>query len=478
MSTFVGYILILIALINAAIVVVPYLMGRADLLTIRNFFLLGFTIYQVTSGTICLFDVNSFESSIIPMDQDSIAVEYLLWIVTFELVFFLFYGWGIGAKRAAKLTPLIKGQVREPVLWIFAFTLLGVAFILRLSVFIPYVAIITGHVGTSIAGVAAGLAAWVWVRRPFNPAAAALMFAVLFAATAISITGGFGRRPIVAVAGCLLWGTYYSRWRGLSPVYVVGRAAIFGIIPIILISKYTAARGQFIDANPTTFSRLKMIATADTRKGFMDLVSGQQCAAWSMWLMEMHPESLEYNNLHSFIYYFEIPIPRAIYPDKPEALALTAWKDAGVEDMPPQFTIGPGVLGHAGAEGGYPALVFYAAVLGLFIRYFDSLLARAPVQPFVALPVGSSLGNLLGMPRGELANFAFEFTVGVLGALIILIAVARTLKMMGFITDDDFQHNDEYELDEHGQPVYYDEYQDSYDGLYDPTYANYGDENR
>ena len=111
--------------------------------------------------------------------------------------------------------------------------------------------------------------------------------------------------------------------------------------------------------------------------------------------------------------------------------------------MPDGFSIGPGLLGHAAAEGGFYALIVYAAVFGLFVRYFDAILERAPTQPFIALPIGSSLGNLIGIPRGEAANFSYEFTVGVLGALIMLIVVAKILKMAGLITVDDLARIDE-----------------------------------
>jgi len=466
MSEFVGYILILVAIFNVGLILIPYLRGSADLLTIRNFFLVGFTIYQVTSGSISLLKDNSIDTSLILRNQDAIAGQYLLWIITFEVFFLAFYRWGIGAKRLAKWTPIIKGQTREPVLWMFAFTLLGIAILLRFAVVIPYVSVITTQVGTSIAAVAAGMGAWIWVKRPLNPAAAAFMFAVLLLAIGIGIFGAFGRRPIVAISGCLIWGTYYARMRGLPPARVIVQAALIGIIPIVLVAKFTATRGQenVTATNPITV--LVGVAKGNTTRGLQDLLSGQQCAAWSMWLMENYPETYEYRYLHSIRYYFELPIPRAIYPNKPQALAAFAWKDAGVTGKPVSYTIGPGILGHAGSEGGYPVLILYAAVMGLFIRYFDAVLLRAPAQPFVVLPIGASMGNLLGLARGEVPNFAFEFTVGVLGSLAMLIVVAYCLKITGFITDDDFtEHDDFFDDDEHDQL-----------DTYDPQYANYGSE--
>jgi len=461
------YTLVLIAIINAAIVVVPYLMGRAELMSIRNFFLLGFTIYQVTSGVICLHNPANFASEIALSQPADTSLKFVIWVIVFEAVFLAAYRWGIGAKRLARWTPIIQGEAREPILWLFAFTLLGAAALLRLSVFIPYVSILTSHIGTSVAAVAAGLGAWIWVRRPLNPAAAAFMFLVLFLAIAIGITGVFGRRPIVAIAACIGWGTYYSRWRNLHPATVLARAAIFGIIPVVLVAKYTTVRGNFYQSSEGPFSRMMQIAEADTMTGLVDLVSGQECAAWSMYLMQMYPEYHEYRHMHAIKYYFQFSVPRAIWPDKPHALAEIAWVDADIPGMPDGFTIGPGIIGHAASEGGFYALLIYATALGLFVRYFDSVLARAPMQPFVALPIGASMGNLLGIPRGETPNFAYEFTVGVLGSLVILIIVARLLKAMGFITNSDFNQPG-LEGDTHHADG-------STDGLYDPNYtASYG----
>lgn len=450
---------------NVAIILVPYLRGTGDLLNIRNFFLLGFTIYQVTSGIISLTDPNSFTTELTLGQKDAIAAQFLIWIITFEVVFLAFYRWGFGVKKLAQWTPIIKGRTREPVLWTFAFTLLGVAALMRFSVNIPYVAVITTHVGTSIAAVAAGMGAWIWVKRPLNPAAAFVMFTVLILAIAIGTFGIFGRRPIVAISCCLVWGTYYAKWRGLPPTKVVVQAVLISIIPVVLVAKFTAVRGQEIRESASPLATLTRVAGGSTYKGMQDLLSGQECAAWSMHLMEMYPESYEYRPLHTIRYYFELPIPRAIYPNKPNALAEIAWRDAGVTGMPTGYTIGPGMLGHAGSEGGYPVLILYAVIFGLFLRYFDAVVMRAPTQPFVVLPIGASLGNLLGIPRGEVPNFAFEFTVGVVGAFVMLIVVAYALKLVGFISAEDFaESEEEFEyLDDHHEH-----------DVYDPQYASYG----
>ncbi len=464
MTVLVTFCLLILAVINVAIILVPYLYGKAPLLTIRNFFLVGFTLYQVTSGAISLYNLNSFTSEIILSKQDQIASTYLLWVVIFEIVFLCAYRWGFGSKRLASWTPIIRGHTREPILWLFAFCLLGVALVLRVSILVPYVSILTSHIGTSVAAVAAGLGAWIWIRRPFNPAAAGVMFIVLFLAIAIGITGVsvFGRRPIVAIAGCLTWGMYYSRAKDLRPSTVMLGAAVFGLIPIVLVAKFTTVRGTFPEGS-SPFTRISMIAQADTMTGVIDIASGQECAAWSMHLMEMYPEYHDYRHMHAIKYFFQFPVPRVIYPTKPEALASIAWRDADLSGKPEEFTIGPGIVGHAAAEGGFYALIVYAIALGLFIRYFDAVLDRSPSQPFVVLPIGASLGNLIGIPRGETPNFAFEFAIGVVGSFVILIFVARLLKLMGLITDQDFTP---YDPDEEAHDDHYD----------DPQYHSYGSE--
>ena len=65
------YGLLLIAFINAAIVVIPYMLGKAELMTCKNFFLFGFTIYQVTSGYITLANPGSYTPEITVSQQDA-----------------------------------------------------------------------------------------------------------------------------------------------------------------------------------------------------------------------------------------------------------------------------------------------------------------------------------------------------------------------------------------------------------------------
>ena len=148
MVSLVVFGLCVVTAINLAVILVPYIKGTGELLSIRNFYLLGFTIYQVTSGIISLTNPFSFITEITLSQKEQIAGQFLIWIITFEALFLLCYRWGFGAKKLASVTPIIKGRTREPVLWLFAFTLLGVAIALRFAVALPYVSEITTHVGT------------------------------------------------------------------------------------------------------------------------------------------------------------------------------------------------------------------------------------------------------------------------------------------------------------------------------------------
>ena len=63
---------------------------------------------------------------------------------------------------------------------------------------------------------------------------------------------------------------------------------------------------------------------ADVSGGLLAMATGQYAAANSMWVIENHPEPLDYFPYHSVLYTFINPIPRVLTGIVAAALALTS----------------------------------------------------------------------------------------------------------------------------------------------------------
>ena len=97
-----------------------------------------------------------------------------------------------------------------------------------------------------------------------------------------------------------------------------------------------------------------------------------------------------------------------------------------VQGVPEGYNIGPGILGHCANDNPWIALPLYAVLLALFLRLLDELLIVHPNNPFVVLPVGAAIGQLLGLARGETATFLFHACTAIaIGCAIASVSNAR-----------------------------------------------------
>ena len=116
-----------------------------------------------------------------------------------------------------------------------------------------------------------------------------------------------------------------------------------------------------------------------------------------------------------------------------------------------RLKLGPGIIGHAAAEGGWYAVIVYAIVGGLFFRFFDEIITLNLESPFVVLAVGSAMGHYIGLPRGSVPNFAFLAVMTVAGALVMMVMLGRLSDRMApahLSKDDELDDSGEWEYDE------------------------------
>ena len=93
--------------------------------------------------------------------------------------------------------------------------------------------------------------------------------------------------------------------------------------------------------------------------------------------------------------------------------------------------MGPGIIGHSIADGGWPVLFLYAILFGIFLRFFDEIVSLNPHSVFMIIPIGAALGQVIGLARGETSTFAMAYVMSVGGSMLLMIIIAKFLEHLG-----------------------------------------------
>jgi hypothetical protein len=232
------------------------------------------------------------------------------------------------------------------------------------------------------------------------------------------------------VAVVCLWGAFHGHFKKQN----LGRMFLpltgVALAGLIVISAYTSVRTHesrergFVD-------QMMSLLQANVFAGMVDVFSGQGAAPISMWLMESRPENYPYDTLHSLRYVTTNIIPREWWPEKLDSLGITMVPEAAIVNKASGFTVGPGMMGHIANDNPWIALLLYAALMGAFLRILDEMVRLEPDNPFVVIPVGVALGEIVAIPRGELGLFVFRTIIAIVSAYIGMRLVAKLLVAFG-----------------------------------------------
>ena len=429
MITLLGMYLFVLAAVIVVMMLRDHQMGRCDLLSVRNIVLLGFIIFQVTSGGIAMISGEYGRKP--PLYPLATGLEFTAMTTVFAILFFIAYNRGWLVQGLASRLPPITAVPNNYGMLVIAAVITVVAIVMRFGVGNQLVFKVTEIVGTGLSAIACGIVAWAWGRRFANPAMIVYALLIVLANISIVLTQAFGRRGLVAVGAALIWGWYYSSVREQRMGRLIAKLALLSIGPFLLVAMFTAVRsGQQRDRTAWEYFEL-MASGAPIVEGVQKLLQGQDTAPISMWLLEAHPDEFAYRHLFTIRWFFMYPVPRDWWESKPETLA-TMWPDmANVYGVASNFNVGPGIVGHAGAEGGWYALFLYAIVSGLFVRFFDEAVQRNLWSPLMVLTVGSALGEMLALTRGETGSFAAKAVITIAGCYILFLLTNRFLISAG-----------------------------------------------
>jgi hypothetical protein len=404
--------------------------GKRSLLCVRNFFLLGVIIFQV-AGAATMYIADHY-GEIPPSDPNGTGLKYLGIISLFLAIFVVVYetGW---------LTRSIRNRIRTqtpvpgtPALFIIALACLGAAAVCQLILKnLGLVGVLSEVMGVGLAAMAAGTAGWAWAGQPRNIAIAVFFVCVFGCAAALTLFEEFGRRSVVGVILAAMWGLYYGGFKYFNFRRAAIPMAVIGAGGLVLVAAVTSTRGLEDGKSRGLSEMVRRLNQADIEDGFLQLLSGQDAASNSMWVMENRPEPYPYEPLGSLIYFTVNGVPRQVWPNKPISLGMTMVAQSMVAGKGEGYTVGPGLVGHIANDNPWMALPLYAVLFGAWLRIVDDLIRRYPLQPLVVMPLGVALGEILGLARGELGFFMFRATVGMVTSFLLAVGIARLMRLSG-----------------------------------------------
>lgn len=433
-----GLILVVLALIVGLKIVSDEVKGRVRLFSVRNVFLGGFIVFQLSSGAYSMFmdpTRMGYSWSAFTIGEESIApVIYTIYCAVFLGTFFLGYRL-VGPHLS--IVPKLERAVGEPKpmgVLVLAVVLLLTSFLLRFTP-VPYIGILATMFSVGLAATSVALVGYLWGRRPYDPLLLIMALGMFLLAWVI-IGAAYGRRDVLSVTIAFIWGIFYgglyrvSLWKYAVPL------AILLVPAFALTSMISSVRGEARETGAVRKIQL-VLSQGDPLHSLDEVFHGQGAGHISLWMVENFPGNFDYDYLFCLRYVFLNPIPRDFWPEKPLPYGYTLVDKANVRNVQTGtaglrgrsgFNVGPGLIGSAHADGGFLIVPLYGVLFGLLLRIPDEVVRRNQSRVLLVIPAVAGIGQVLGISRGSVPLFTFHaifLTITSYSAIAVLSVLAK-----------------------------------------------------
>jgi hypothetical protein len=386
------------------------LRDRCQLVSTRNFFLLGLLLFQTVSGALTLLTLQT-ERGAWMGDYRFAGFAFCLILTTFLALFLAIYRSSHWVERMAWRRARIRRASRGGLVAAgVALTIIGIT--LRFSASgIPYVSVLLPQVSAGCLCGGAALVAMAWARSMWNIVVGSMLGCVLAGSSAVLLIDAFGRREILGLLFSVIWGLYHEKWRFLSVAWLLPRIGLATLALSAVLLVYSSARVGGGSVDRSLGQQIERMLTIDPRaveENIVAALSGQFAGGISMLILDNRWRSGGYDPLHSLVYFLTLPIPRDLWDGKPEGLGLIIVREAGVTGVSAEHTWGPGLVGHLSHDVVLISLPIYALILAWVFRYMDARTRWSEHDPVAIALFGSALGQMMAMPRGDIGLFAFN----------------------------------------------------------------------
>ncbi|MFO0789350.1 MAG: hypothetical protein U0805_07830 [Pirellulales bacterium] len=416
----------------AALIVVPFLRGKSELLTAWNMLLVGVMIYA-GFGSLEVRYVNGFAWEFLNWYQPTKheIQWYMMAITAFIAALVIAYYYNGPAKRFAerrlRTWPNMNPTATFFVLGCCA-VIVAISFASRRSLFLGPIFFNLGQNGAVFACV---FSYALWCRNRVNVATLGMFVGVFLCAALYAMLASGGRRLLISMFLAPIVCEYWFNVRHWKPVKTLTAVGIAAVAVLAVTTVYSTFRWYNLAGQEerTVGGLIQQLAKAKSNGLISTLVSTrlsyftQQNGHYGLLAQRyvdlgiMPPVPL--NTLRFVASY---PIPRKLWPDKPEVVAIRICRVSNIFGT----NWGVGIVGHGAYEGGILALMLYGVMFAFLMRIFDDPLKLQPTNPFLIAIQASALPNILAIPRGDMGVLIITIAFPILFAVIAGIA-CRTL---------------------------------------------------
>lgn len=422
----VPYGLLVIAVVSG-FVVVPFLRGKADLLTAWNTLLMGL---------ICFAGLGSIEVKYVtelPWVQvqwfQPTAREvqwYMLATTVFIITLFVAYYFNMPAKRFAQRRMQKWPEITAPVTFFVLGCCLGIALLSMVVQHVTFIGPATFKLGSKATVFAGVFAFSLWHRNRLNLLWLFVFIGVMMIAAFYAMLVSPGRRLLLGVFfGPLLY-LYWAQARYWRPSRIVVTMALgaFGLLTITLV--YSTFRWYDLTEREHRSAKgvVQKLKDLQTKGNIYDMLLKNQLNYFSQsnahfaMLTERYVAEgrLVPAPLNTLRYLASFPIPRKIWRGKPDVLGSIITRNVvGL----PETNWGCGVAGQGAYEGGIMALMVYAVLIAFYMRFLDEPLKLQPGNPFLVSINAAALPHILAIPRGDISTMITESGECVVFAVVL-----------------------------------------------------------
>lgn len=417
MALLFGLYLVGLTIAMALLVRADAVAGRCQLVSVRNLFIGGLMLFQTISGALTLITGLTEVGAWVP-SYFLPGGLFCLVLTVFIAIFLITYRRADWIERFAARQTRIRVSSRTRLVTA-GLVLTGIGCAIRFGgENIPYVAVLLPQIAAGAICGGVILIAIAWARSSWNLVVAILLLAACAAGGAALLVGAFGRRELLGLMLAVVWGLYQEKWCRMPITRLLPRATLGLIVVLFGFGVFSATREGGESVDRSLAQQVQRLFEIDTRAlGEMTVasLSGQFAGGISMWIVDERISSGGYSPLHSFVYLVTMPIPRDYWSGKPVGLGMTIVDEAGITGVAESHSWGPGLVGHLWHDVVVLSTPFYALLLGLAFRYMDSRTTWSVNDPVAIATFGSALGQVIGMPRGDIGLFLFNMLSAFLG---------------------------------------------------------------
>ena len=417
-----------------------YLVVGDDLITSRHLFLLGcskfFGIAALTTGVTRLYRGNHPMSDVLLLFAGTALFFATFW--------YAYNRWSFPQKIAAnrwRTSPTVN------IASILLVGFLAMFFGLLASVLpveIPVIGQITNVLGKLLPAASVALFFFCWLRNPVNLIYLAATGAAFLLAIFVALFGA-GRHPLFAALIAIPIAWYWARWRYDRPTVTIGRILALGVGAAIVILAYSGFRHDFMgDADSgIAMDRIRQLMKFQLEtSGDADSFLQEDAITVSLLCIEEFHRNGDPDYFHTLRFVLSNPIPRDLWPEKPQALGESLPESLG-EFSDGYVNWGTGIIGNAFHDGGLWMAGIYGLLVGGVFRVFDDILRRQPLNPWPIAMLAAMSPKIVAYSRGDIAIYTVEL-VGLAITTVILMKLIKPI--FGTASEEEFHVDGGHEV--------------------------------